>query len=66
MESGAALFAQVAEHILRLRSAGEHYPIYITDLDLPHTVLGAESPEHLQTAHFLAYKQKIEARLNAP
>lgn len=64
LDSGPELFAQVAAHILELRREGEHYPIYITDLDVPPAVLGADTPERLQTVHFLQYKRKIEERLN--
>jgi len=64
MDSGQDLFSQVAAHILQLRRGGEHYPIYITDIDVPPAVLGADALEQLQTIHFLNYKQKIEERLN--
>jgi adenylate cyclase class 1 len=64
MDSGQDLFSQVTAHILRLRRSGDHYPVYITDIDVPPAVLGADAPEQLQTVHFLNYKQKIEDRLN--
>lgn len=64
MDSGDDLFSQVREHIFQLRRSGDHYPIYITDIDVPPVVLGADAAEQLQTVHFLNYKQKIEGRLN--
>jgi adenylate cyclase class 1 len=64
MDAGQGLFALVAAHILQLRQGGEQYPVYITDIDVPPAVLGAETVEQLQTVHFLKYKQKIEERLN--
>ena len=64
MDAGGDLFAQVAAHIFRLRQSGEQYPIYISDIDVPLSVLGIDGPEQLQTVHFLQYKRKIEDRLN--
>lgn len=64
MDSGQRLFSLAAAHILRLRQSGEPYPVYISDIDVPPAVLGAQALEQLQTVHFLNYKQKIEDRLN--
>ncbi|NJD08204.1 MAG: class I adenylate cyclase [Methylococcaceae bacterium] len=65
MESGPEVFAEVADHILRLRQSGENYPIYISDVDVPPAILGCDALPQLQTVHLLNYKQKIEERLNA-
>lgn len=65
MDSGQDVFSMAAAHIMRLRRSGERYPIYITGIDLPLSVLGVRSPDELQTIHFLRFKQKIEERLNA-
>ncbi len=64
METGQDVFAQAAERILGLRRSGQRYPIYITDIDVPLTILGVETPEQLQTVHFMQFKRKIEQRLN--
>jgi adenylate cyclase class 1 len=65
MDSGQDVFAMAAAHIMRLRRSGGRYPIYITGIDLPLSILGVSSPDELQTIHFLKVKQKIEERLNA-
>ncbi len=65
MDSGQDVFAMAAAHIMSLRRSGERYPIYVTAIDLPLSVLGVSSPDELQTVHFLKFKQKIEERLNA-
>ena len=64
MEYGQDLFQAVAHHIVGLRQSKNDYPVYITDIDVPHTILGVNAPSELQTIHFLKYKQKIESRLN--
>ena len=61
---GDQLFAKVAEHVVQLRQKKEIYPVYITDLDVPPSVLGLESETNFQTIRYLQYKQKIENRLN--
>jgi len=65
MEAGQDVFSMAAAHIMRLRQSGERYPIYITDIDVPLSILGVNAPEELQTVHFLKFKEKIEERLNA-
>jgi len=65
MDAGQDVFSMAAAHIMRLRQSGERYPIYITDIDLPLSILGVNTPEELQTIHFLKFKEKIEERLNA-
>jgi adenylate cyclase class 1 len=65
MDAGQDVFSMAAAHIMRLRQSGERYPIYITDIDLPLSILGVSTPEELQTIHFLKFKEKIEERLNA-
>ncbi|HYE34683.1 class I adenylate cyclase [Methylocaldum sp.] len=65
MDAGQDVFSMAAAHIMRLRQSGERYPIYITDIDVPLSLLGVDTPEALQTIHFLNFKRKIEERLNA-
>lgn len=65
MDAGQDVFSMAAAHIMRLRQSGERYPIYITDIDLPLSILGVDTPEELQTVHFLKFKEKVEERLNA-
>ncbi|MNE06466.1 adenylate cyclase [compost metagenome] len=61
LEYAGELFAAVARHILAQRRDGERYPCYITDLDLS-AVLGEGQA---QTIHYLRYKARLEAALNA-
>ncbi|MGX2040996.1 class I adenylate cyclase [Methylocaldum sp. MU1018] len=65
MDAGQNVFSMAAAHIMQLRRSGERYPIYITDIDLPLSILGVDAPEALQTIHFLKFKEKVEERLNA-
>jgi len=62
LEYGDRVYQKVAEYIFSLRKSGEAYPIYITDLDLSSTLLGANG-ESVQTIHYLRYKKMIEERL---
>lgn len=64
LEFGDDLYRQAASHILELRKNGPRYPIYITDIDLAHQIVGVNSPDQLQTVHYLDYKKQIEDRLN--
>lgn len=64
LEHGEKLYNVVASHIKNERKALEDYPVYITDIDVPHEELGVSEREHVQTIHFLQYKQRIEAKLN--
>ncbi len=54
-------FEAAARHVLALRAAGEPYPVYLTDVDLPRGAL----PGPAQTAVYLRWKLVLEARLNA-
>lgn len=63
-EFGDQVFAQAARYIRRLRRSGEEYPFYVSDLDVPASLLGLTSPALLHTACLLAYKRRVEQRLN--
>lgn len=56
------IYQRLAEYILKRRQRHEKYPIYITDIDLSKTLLGAESSK-VQTIHYLNYKKHIENKL---
>ncbi|MCC7412249.1 MAG: class I adenylate cyclase [Gammaproteobacteria bacterium] len=64
LEHGAGVFDAAARHILARRASGEHYPLYITDLDLSAALLARRGIESLQTVHLLQYKHTIEGYLN--
>lgn len=61
LEYGRDLYRAVARHILAQRSGDEHYPCYITDLDLSAVLAG----QQVQTVHYLRYKSELEDALNA-
>jgi len=65
LEFGDALYSEVARHVLEQRKSGLLYPIYITDIDIPATLLGKDATMNLQTINYLNYKRYIEAKLNA-
>lgn len=64
LEFGDDVFDTVAQHILSQRKSGADYPIYITDIDLPESILEVESNGTIQTLHYLNYKKRIEKQLN--
>ncbi len=65
LNHGNQVFEAAYQHILQFRHDKEFYPIHITDMDLPLSVFRIDTPEHLQTIHYLNYKQKVEAKFNA-
>ena len=64
MEHGNQLFNVVAQYIIRRRASGEIYPIYITDIDISHSMMEQIQANTLQTLHYLNYKKRIEDKLN--
>ncbi len=60
---GADLYKTVAKYIFSLRRSQQQYPIYITDIELSRSLLG-DDVNHVQTFHYLSYKNLIEKRLN--
>ncbi|WP_432742603.1 class I adenylate cyclase [Methylobacter sp. G7] len=64
LDHGNQIFYAAYQHILQFRNANSHYPIHITDIDLPLSAFRIDNPEQLQTIHYLNYKQKIEDKFN--
>jgi adenylate cyclase class 1 len=64
LDHGNQVFYAAYQHILQFRSEKINYPIHITDIDLPLSAFRIDSPEQLQTIHYLNYKQKIEDKFN--
>ncbi len=64
LDLGDQVFAEASRYILSLRRSGEGYPCYVSDLQVPASLLGLPNPALVHTAHLLAYKSKIEHRLN--
>ncbi|WP_369600881.1 class I adenylate cyclase [Hahella sp. SMD15-11] len=63
LEYGSQLFPALAHYILSRRASGERYPVYITDLSLPHDMPGHDSARGLQTIDYLRVKLDLETRL---
>ena len=65
LQYGEQLFTRLAEHILSLRVARNHYPLYINDIDIPFQT-NLEEPDILpQSINYLQHKILFETRLNA-
>ncbi|MEO1889103.1 MAG: class I adenylate cyclase [Cycloclasticus sp.] len=64
LDFGNNLYSEASRYIRQERKGVEDYPVYITDIDVPHEELGVENHGQLQTIHYLHYKQRIEDKLN--
>jgi len=64
MEYGKNLFKEVVRYILGRRVSKQLYPIYITDVDLSPTLLGAGRTDKVQAIDYLKYKKRIEEKMN--
>ncbi|MEX0605093.1 MAG: class I adenylate cyclase [Marinobacter sp.] len=63
-EYGDQLIPAVAHYIRSLRQSGEHYPIYLTDVHLPHDLDSHGYQQDLQTTQYLYYRLQLEHALN--
>ena len=61
---GSSLFQEVANYLLMRRRGGTPYPVYITSIDLPPNALNNRTPNEAQMVDCLAYKKRIEDKLN--
>lgn len=64
LEYADDLYQAVARHVLEKRRSGLCYPIYITDIDVPPGMLGAESHSAPQTVLYLRFKKQVEEKMN--
>lgn len=64
IEHGGGLFNAVVDYVMEMRSSGQTYPIYITDISLARPVLGEQGASKMQTVQFLNHKVRIEEQLN--
>jgi len=64
MDYGKDLFREVVRYVLKQRGSGQRYPIYITDVDLSPTLLGAGRTDKVQAIDYLKYKKRIEEKMN--
>jgi len=63
-EYGEQLIPAVAHYIRSLRRSGEPYPIYLTDLHLPHDLEPHQYQRDIQTCQYLYYRSVLEEALN--
>ncbi|MEQ9545761.1 MAG: class I adenylate cyclase [Marinobacter sp.] len=63
-EYGDQLIRAVAHYIRSLRQAGETYPVYLTDVHLPHDLDPHLYQQDIQTTQYLYYRSSLEASLN--
>ena len=64
MDYGKGLFKEVVSYVLKQRGSKQRYPIYITDVDLSPTLLGAGRSDRVQAIDYLKYKKRIEEKMN--
>ncbi len=63
-EYGDELIPAVAHYIRSRRRAGDRYPVYLTDVYLPHDLEPHFYQQDLQTCQYLYYRQTLEQALN--
>ncbi len=61
---GEQLISAVADHIRSCRRSSEPYPVYLTDLHLPHDLEPSVYQQDIPTARYLAYRAQLEQALN--
>jgi len=63
-EYGDQLIPAVAHYIRSIRGSGEAYPVYLTDVHLPHDLDPQVYQQDLQTTQYLYYRTALEEALN--
>lgn len=63
-EYGDQLIPAVAHYIRSLRRSGERYPVYLTDVHLPHDLDPRVYQQDIQTSQYLYYRAVLEDSLN--
>ncbi len=63
-EYGDQLIPAVAHYIRSLRQSSEHYPVYLTDIHLPHDLDPQIYQQDIQTSQYLYYRTELEQSLN--
>jgi len=58
------LIPAVAHYIRSLRQSGEVYPVYLTDVHLPHDIDPRVYQQDIQTSQYLYYRSALEDSLN--
>lgn len=65
LEMGNAVFEATVNYVVELRQSGQRYPVYITDISMSPSIIGQEALGKMQTVNFLAYKARIEEKLDS-
>lgn len=63
-EYGEQLIPAVVHYIRSLRRSSEPYPVYLTDLHLPHDLDPHQYQRDIQTCQYLHYRSVLEEALN--
>ncbi|WP_375176650.1 class I adenylate cyclase [Marinobacter mobilis] len=63
-EYGVRLIPAVAHYIHSRRKSGEIYPVYLTDLNLPHDLDPQSYHPDLPTTQYLHHREELERALN--
>lgn len=63
-EYGNQLIPAVAHYIRSLRHSPERYPVYLTDIHLPHDLDPQVYQQDIQTIQYLYYRSELENALN--
>ncbi|MCP5144691.1 MAG: class I adenylate cyclase [Gammaproteobacteria bacterium] len=61
---GNRMLEAAARFIRSARPSSEHYPIYVTDVDLSPALLTSQGISKLQSAHLLQHKRRLELLLS--
>ncbi|WP_396588007.1 class I adenylate cyclase [Bermanella sp. R86510] len=64
LDHGDQVYKALVRHLVSLRRHHKPYPVYITDIAISDRLHSRQSKQVLQTATYLDYKYKLEARLN--
>ncbi|MEX2474654.1 class I adenylate cyclase [Marinobacter sp.] len=63
-EYGDQLISAVAHYLRSIRQPGENYPVYLTDVHLPHDLDPQVYQQDIQTTQYLYYRAALEESLN--
>lgn len=64
LQYGDRLIPAVAHYIHSLRQSGDPYPVYLTDVHLPHDLDPRIYQQDIQTSQYLYYRTNLEDALN--
>ena len=64
LQYGDQLISAVAHYIHSRRQSGDRYPVYLTDVHLPHDLDPRVYQQDIQTSQYLYYRAFLEDALN--